>query len=200
MTHCSARSPIYSDSPANCSSRWRSDHMIWTQSSHELDAARSDTKKLRQDIEALEQFRKTAEQQMTASARPPPTTPGPSAAAAPEQQAAQDELRRQNADLQQQVALRSRDLDAARAETSKLRQDIEALNQLRKTQEEQTAAAASARPPAPGPSAPPSRNSRRHRTHCGVRLPISSNRSRNVRTISKRPTPKPASCGKITTR
>ena len=34
------------------------------QSSHDLDAARSESKKLRQDIEALEQFRKTAEQQI----------------------------------------------------------------------------------------------------------------------------------------
>jgi DNA repair exonuclease SbcCD ATPase subunit len=100
------------------------------QSSHELDAARSDTRRLRQDIEALEQLRKTAEQQMTAAARSTPRTPGPSAAAAPEQQPAQDELRRQNADLQQQAALRSRDLDAARAESSKLRQDIDALNLL----------------------------------------------------------------------
>ena len=74
------------------------------QSSHELDAARSDTRRLRQDIEALEQFRKTAEQQMAASARSTSRQPGPSAAAAPEQQPAQDELRRQNADLQQQAA------------------------------------------------------------------------------------------------
>ncbi len=116
------------------------------QSSHELDAARSESKKLRQDIEALEQFRKTAEHQLADPTRPLTSALGSSAAAGAEQQASQDALQRQNADLQQQVAQRSHDLDAARGQTSKLQQDIDALNQLRKTQEQQIATAASARP------------------------------------------------------
>ena len=103
---------------------------------------------MRQEIDALNQLRKTQEQQIAAAA-----SARPSAAAIAEQQAAQDALRRQIADLQQQVAQRSHDLDAAHAETGKLRQDLDALNQLRKTQEQQIAAAASARPPAPGRSA-----------------------------------------------
>ena len=169
------------------------------QRSRDLDAASAETGKLRQDIDALNQLRKTQEQQIAtaASARP---APGPSAAAIAEQQAAQDALRRQVADLQQQAAQRSHDLDAARAETGKLRQDIDALNQLRKTQEQQIAAAASAGRPRPVRPPPPSRNSRRHRMHCGVRLPIFSNRPRNVRTISMRRAPKPASCDRTSTR
>ena len=154
--------------------------------------ARAETGKLRQDIDALNQLRKTQEQQIAAAASAPGRPPPPR-----EQQAAQDAQRRQIADLQRQVAQRSHDLDAAHAETGKLRQDIDALNQLRKTQEQQIATAASAptvRPP------PPSRNSRRRRTHCGDRLPICNNRSRNVRMISMRRTPKPASCGKTSTR
>ncbi len=116
------------------------------QSSRELDAARSESKKLRRDIEALEQFRKTVEHQIADPTRPLTSPLGPPPTAGVEQSATQDELRRQNADLKQQVAQRSHDLDAARAETSKLQQDIEALNQLRKTQEQQIATAASARP------------------------------------------------------
>ena len=94
---------------------------------------------------SLNQLRKTQEQQTCRTAA---SAPGPSAAAIAEQQAAQDTLRRQIADLQQQVAQRSQALDAAHAETGKLRQDIDALNQLRNTQEQQIAAAASARPSA----------------------------------------------------
>jgi DNA repair exonuclease SbcCD ATPase subunit len=83
------------------------------QSTHEREAARSETNKLRQDIAALEQFRKTAEHQIADSTRPLTNPLGPSAAAGAEQQATQDELRRQNADLQQQVTQRSHDLDTA---------------------------------------------------------------------------------------
>ena len=169
------------------------------QRSHDLDAAHAETGKLRQDIDALNQLRKTQEQQIAAAASARPA-PGPSAAAIAEQQAAQDAQRRQIADLQQQVAQRSHDLDAAHAETGKLRQDIDALNQLRKTQEQQIAAAAVGTAARPVRPPPPSRNSRRRRTHCGVRLPICSNRSRNARMISMRRTPKPASCGKTSTR
>ena len=168
------------------------------QRSHDLDAA---TRRNRQ-VAAGHRRAEPASQDAGAADRRSrlgtPPAPGPSAAAIAEQQAAQDALRRQIADLQQQVAQRSHDLDAAHAETGKLRQDIDALNQLRKTQEQQLAAAASARPPPPRPSA--ARNSRRRRTHSGVRLPICSNRSRNVRMISIRHAPKPSSCAKASMR
>ena len=123
------------------------------QRSNDLDAAHAETSRLRRDIDALNQLRKTKEQQIAAAASARPPAPGPSAAAVAEQQAAQDALRRQVAELQQQVAQRSHDLDLAHAETGKLRQDIDALNQLRKTQEQPLATAAPARPSAPGPSA-----------------------------------------------
>jgi septal ring factor EnvC (AmiA/AmiB activator) len=96
---------------------------------------------------------------VAASARP--SAPGPSAAAVAEQQDAQ---RRQIADLQQQVAQRSRDLDSARGETVKLREGLDALHQQRKLEEaaatrqkaqEQQMAAAATRPATPRPMPPP---------------------------------------------
>ena len=180
------------------------------QSSRDLDAARAETDKLRQGIETLQKRRKAEEdaaarqrqeQQMAAASAPP-------AAAVAQQQAARDALQRQIADLQrqsgelqQQVAQRSQDLeqsshdlDAARSESRKLRQDIAALEQFRKTAEQQIGA--SARPATTsGPS--PGYN-RRYRM--GVRLPICSNRSRNARVIWIWLAPKPPSCGKTSTR
>ena len=87
----------------------------------------AETGKLRQDIDALNQLRKTQEQQFAAAAAARPPAPGPSAAAVAEQQATQDAQRRQIADLQQQVAQRSHDLNSARGETVKLREGLDAL-------------------------------------------------------------------------
>ena len=73
-------------------------------------------------------------------------------------------MRRQIADLQQQVAQRSHDLDSARAETVKLREGFDASRQQRKLEEaaaarqkaqEQQMAAAATRPAAPRPTPPP---------------------------------------------
>ncbi len=114
------------------------------QSSYELDARRAETTKLRKDLEALEQLRKTQEQQIASiPARP---SAGPSTAVASDQQGAPDEPSRQIADLQQLLAQRSQDLDSARAEAAKLRQDIAALAVL--PQEQQSDAAASGASPA----------------------------------------------------
>ena len=71
-------------------------------------------------------------------------------------------MRRQIVDLQQQVAQRSHDLDAARADTAKLREGFDALRQQRnveeaaaarqKAQEQQMAAAAARARPTPPPA------------------------------------------------
>jgi TolA-binding protein len=100
----------------------------------------------------------------------PPSAPAvaPPVATPAEQPAARDAERRQVADLQgqnnqlqEQIAQRTHDLDAARAEIDKLRQTIDTLHQQRRTeqatlarqkpQEQQSTAAAPTQSPAPRP-------------------------------------------------
>jgi chromosome segregation ATPase len=94
------------------------------QNNAQLQAARSETDRLRQGITVLQQ------QQQGAT----------------DQQAARDALARQVADLQQQVGARSRELeedtqqrDAARAEAERLRQTVAALQQQQKAGGDQQA-------------------------------------------------------------
>jgi hypothetical protein len=114
------------------------------QRSQDLDTARAEAAKLRQDIAALDILHKTEEQQGAAAMA------DTSAAVMAEQKAAQDALRPQVAVLQQEDALRSQDLDAARSETAELRQDIAAPGMPPRTQEQQAATPA---PPVATPHA-----------------------------------------------
>jgi hypothetical protein len=72
-----------------------------------------------------------------------------------EQNAAQDVPRPQVTNLQQQVAQRSPDLDAAPAEPAQTRQDIAAPEMERNAQEQQSAAATAGTPMATAPAADP---------------------------------------------
>jgi chromosome segregation ATPase len=120
------------------------------QRSRDLDAARAEAASLRQDIDALDLLPREQQPEQAAS--------GSSAAILAEQRAGQDALQRQVTELQQQGAQRSQDLDTARAEAARLRQDIAALESSRKTQEQQAAAAAAGMPMAHSAAVRPPRN------------------------------------------